>query len=197
MSSNNIYYVYAYLRSKDSKTAKAGTPYYIGKGKENRAWSKQHTINLPTDISMIVLLETGLTDIGALALERRLIRWWGRKDLNSGILRNLTDGGEGGSGRVATAQERSRASAAKKGREFSKEHCTALSNAQKGKTPWNKGVKGAQQAWNKGAKFPNSQSEETKRKRSASLLGRKRSDEIKRKISETKQRKKLLGSYLF
>lgn len=25
------YYVYAYVRSKDSKTAKAGTPYYIGK----------------------------------------------------------------------------------------------------------------------------------------------------------------------
>ena len=24
-----IYYVYAYLRSKDSQTAKAGTPYYI------------------------------------------------------------------------------------------------------------------------------------------------------------------------
>jgi hypothetical protein len=32
------FYVYAYLRSKDSKIAKAGTPYYIGKGYDQRAW---------------------------------------------------------------------------------------------------------------------------------------------------------------
>lgn len=29
MSNNNTYYVYAYLRNKDSKTAKKGSPYYI------------------------------------------------------------------------------------------------------------------------------------------------------------------------
>jgi hypothetical protein len=53
MSSTNTYteqknfYVYAYVRSKDSKTAKAGTPYYIGKGCGNRAYSKNHGVNLP------------------------------------------------------------------------------------------------------------------------------------------------------
>ena len=32
----NIYYVYQYLREKDSKTAPAGTPYYVGKGHKER-----------------------------------------------------------------------------------------------------------------------------------------------------------------
>lgn len=102
MSSNTIYYVYAYLRNKDSETAKAGTPYYIGKGKGNRAWVK-HRINnkgvqRPSDATYIVLLEQHLTEVGSLALERRMIAWYGRIDLGTGILRNQTDGGDGSSG---------------------------------------------------------------------------------------------------
>ena len=119
-----IYYVYAYFR----KTTL--TPYYIGKGKNGRAWDKTHGIKVPADRSRIKILETNLSEIGAFAIERRMIAWYGRKDTGTGILRNLTDGGDGGSGRVVTPDARKKSSISNKGKKRSNESCENIRNGQ-------------------------------------------------------------------
>jgi hypothetical protein len=93
------YYTYAYLREDK-------TPYYIGKGTENRIYSTQKRVKQPKDKSRIIFLKQNLTEEEAFKHERYMIAVFGRKDLGTGILRNMTDGGEGSSNR-GTPEERS------------------------------------------------------------------------------------------
>jgi hypothetical protein len=125
------YYVYEYVRED-------GTPYYIGKGTGNRAWAKHERANgidmLPPDISRIRIIKENLTSSEATDLEMQLIGYYGRKDIQSGILRNMTDGGDGAPGRIYSHSEstKEKISAALKGRPkkpFSDKHKARMSES--------------------------------------------------------------------
>ena len=88
----NEFYVYIYLREDE-------TPYYVGKGQGRRAFKNSgRRMKKPSDETKIVFHSENLTEDEAFVLERELIKKYGRKDNCTGILRNLTDGGEGTSG---------------------------------------------------------------------------------------------------
>ena len=105
-----MYYTYAYLRENK-------TPYYIGKGKGNRAYIKRNRkVSFPTNKNRIIFLKQNLTEEEAFNHEKYMIAVFGRKDLGTGILHNRTDGGEGMSGNVASEEHKRKISKALKGR---------------------------------------------------------------------------------
>lgn len=85
----NHFYTYAYLRKGDR------TPYYIGKGHGKRAYDSTHNVKVPDDKDRIIFLKQNITEEQAFNHEKYMISILGRKDLGTGILRNMSDGGEG------------------------------------------------------------------------------------------------------
>jgi len=161
------FYVYTYLRNKDSITGKTGTPYYIGKGNGNRAYVK-HFAPVPKNHSNIIFIEQKLTEQQAHNLEIELIAKYGRKDLGTGILHNRTNGGEGISNpSVATREKLAYAK-----RTESAETRLKRSIAAKNRVRRPCG-------------------EETKRKISEANIGKKRTNEVKEKMSIAKINKPL------
>jgi hypothetical protein len=94
------YYTYAYLREDR-------TPYYIGRGKGRRAFKNHRHIPVPSS-DRILFLKTDLTFAESVQHEIYMIAVFGRKNNGTGILRNLTDGGQGTVGRVILTEIRNR-----------------------------------------------------------------------------------------
>lgn len=129
------YYVYFYLRPDF-------TPYYVGKGKGHRAYIKgKGQIPLPKNKSRILLVNENLTELQAFILERYYIRWFGRKDNDTGILRNRTDGGEGCSNRKISEETKNKISKSNTGKKASDQTKNKMSLAKLGKPSWNKNKK--------------------------------------------------------
>jgi len=119
------YYTYAYLR-------KDGTPYYIGKGSGRRAYNQlNHMVKTPEE-ERVLILKQNLTEEQANQHEVYMIDVLGRKDIGTGILRNLTDGGEGISGYRHTEETKK-----KMRRPNSEEHNRKVRDAIKAK--WDSG----------------------------------------------------------
>jgi len=162
--------------------------FYVGKGCRARAWlmhrkenawhravvAKLKRLGLCVEVRMV---RGELSEDEAFALEIERIAFW--RSLGVSIV-NMTDGGDGCSGRklspsgierlrcrVFTEDHRKRISEAKTGKPKSSEHRSKLSASLAGRT----------------------HSPETIEKRIAPLRGRLRSEEIKQKIRATKARR--------
>ncbi len=99
------FYIYQHLRLSDDVV------FYVGKGTGRRAWDhlnrnphwhrtvKKHGLK-------VVIVKRNLSERKAFLLEASLIKKFGRRDLDTGTLVNLSDGGEGNSGRLVSKEQR-------------------------------------------------------------------------------------------
>ena len=184
-------YLYRHIRLDKNE------PFYIGIGsnelnnykraywtyERNEIWNR---IVAKTDYEVEIILDD-LTWLEACEKEKEFIKLYGRKNIKSGTLANMTDGGDGvfgmkhstetkekiGSvsrGKILSEETRYKMSIAKKGRIVSEETKIKMSQVQKGKT----------------------HSEETKNKMRLSKLGKKQTPkqiESHKILSELRKKK--------
>jgi hypothetical protein len=159
------HFTYAYLRED-------GTPYYVGRGTGRRAFKKHGHISVPPK-DRILFLKTGLTFAESIDHERYMIAVLGRKDLGTGVLRNLTDGGEGAQN--MSPASRQRISEANLGRPLTEEHKEKIRSAALAMSDETKA---------KIAKASRNRSPETRAKLSIAGKTRRLSPEHKSRIAE-------------
>lgn len=170
-----IIYIYRHRRNDTNQI------FYVGIGIKNRPYDKNgrntywnHVVK-KHGYSVEIIAEVDTWEL-ACELEQFLIQEYGRRDLGLGNLVNLTDGGEGGLGRICTEETKLKMSLVKKGKpspnkgkKMSEEQKVKISEAMKGDlNPF----------------YNKNHTEETKKKMSESKKGHKLSEETKTKIAE-------------
>ena len=109
------YYVYIHFKKSN------GEPFYVGKGIKNRDTATKgrntfwHSVVNKHDY-IVSRVANNLTEEEALNFEKVLIGKLGRRNLGTGPLVNLTDGGDGISGHIQSEETRRKKSISLKGR---------------------------------------------------------------------------------
>jgi hypothetical protein len=115
-----------------------GQVFYVGIGKEkSRAYSKcnrskywkNYIKNCEYEVQ---ILKSDLNWNDACELEKILISHYGRKDLGTGFLINMTNGGDGTYGLIMSEESNIKRKLAMSGRTFTKEHVQKLRNKKLG-----------------------------------------------------------------
>jgi hypothetical protein len=163
-----MFYTYLWLREN-------GTPYYVGKGSGNRAQQSVEKHRPPKDKERIIVQEFESED-DAFLVEKLYIALWGRKNNSTGILKNLTDGGEGPSGQILSEEAKRKMSESRKGNQNAK----GLIHSSDFKVKHSECMKGRSNP-NFGGK---AQTQVTKEKISKSKMGKPLSKECREKMSK-------------
>ena len=185
--------VYRHIRNDNNSV------FYVGMGTETRPYTKSKRSDYWTNIVnkygyTVEVLSKNLSFEDAIDLEMLLIEEYGRLDLNTGSLCNLTSGGEGT--KNVTESVRKKISESRKGVRSlplnyvrTKEHCEKLSLAKKGKESTFKGKKHTEEAKAiiKEKRTLQVFSKETRLKKSQSVSGEK--NPFANKILDTKTNK--------
>lgn len=113
------FYVYAWTRPD------TGDVFYVGKGRRKRDVSMKrsnpHFMRIIEKLrragltASVTRVAESLSECEAFLLERQEIERHGRRNIGTGPLANLTDGGEGRAGAIVSAKTRAKQSAALKG----------------------------------------------------------------------------------
>ena len=124
------FYVYLHRRATDGKV------FYVGKGNGDRAFEKRRNKYWKNTVAKhgytVEFYATGLQEWYAFELEKELIAYYGRENLC-----NMTDGGEGSSGRVISHESRKKISKTKTGKKLSNEHIELIRKKSTGRTHTN------------------------------------------------------------
>ena len=184
LDTNEVFYVGIGINSKSYKT-----PFKRANSNRNRSkfW---HYIVSKAGYKVEIIFENMSRDEACIK-ESDHIKLYGRRDIETGILVNMTNGGDGLNGHIFTDEHKKRIGIKHKGRVFSDESKKRMSESAKGKKLSSETKRKISEAL-KGNKysFGFKHNEETKKKVSLSgignknMLGKHHSEETKKHLSE-------------